>query len=327
LPPRGTSTLEDFDPLAHLEIEEAATGEESADGEADEAPPAPIYKLTVPNIEKYWLVMDPSESEYIEVIIKTFATGLEQIKQYERWSKHEDLLIYAQVLEEWDEIVGDQRWEPPEENKLNPKTWIQDDPLFLEQKDLVEGILKSAFQKMRLFLERFQPILEIFWRNKQVDLQILVNEQLRNPVEGLTHTIDLFNHHHELFSSKLPTKAEIGLILLDSANARSSIQPTPKQRIASIEKFIPSVLKQRNDQQKAWLEARIKELEKPVSDVSQFVQQLEYYNAIEEAFQNVRDNIDLYGQMYNVFSDKSLKVKKEDKDAFNESLQRIAQLA
>jgi hypothetical protein len=82
---------------------------------------------------------------------------------------------------------------------------------------------------MKLFLKRFQPILEIYWRNKQIDLQILVNERLKNPVDGLNNTIKLFTYYNEMFGMRLPNQADIGLIQLDAKSARSKIAPTPKQ--------------------------------------------------------------------------------------------------
>jgi hypothetical protein len=84
---------------------------------------------------------------------------------------------------------------------------------------------------MQRFQRRFQPILEIYWRNTQVDLQILVNERLKNPVDNLHNTITLFNHYNDLFASKLPNTADIGLIQLDAKSARSKIAPTPKAYI------------------------------------------------------------------------------------------------
>lgn len=78
---------------------------------------------------------------------------------------------------------------------------------------MVEEIINNAFSKMKFFLTRFQPILEIYWRNKQINLEdILMDEKLKNPVEGITNTINLFIYQHEYFSSKLPNKADIGLI-------------------------------------------------------------------------------------------------------------------
>jgi hypothetical protein len=119
---------------------------------------------------------------------------------------------------------------------------------------MITGIINSAYSKMDQFLTGFQPILEIYWKNKKVDLQILVNERLRNPIEGIANTIRLFNYHNEIFSQRIPTTADIGLIQIDSKDAREKIQPTPKRFNAEIEKFIPSVLKERNIISKKWLQ-------------------------------------------------------------------------
>jgi trans-aconitate methyltransferase len=111
--------------LAHLELEpEKEEGEEEEEeGEPEDKVIEPIFKKTVPKIEKYWLRMEPDQEDYIEVLIKTFSSGLENIKSFERWSKHNDLTPYAEALEEWDDIVGD-TWDEPDSLKLDPKTWI-----------------------------------------------------------------------------------------------------------------------------------------------------------------------------------------------------------
>jgi len=127
---------------------------------------------------------------------------------------------------------------------------------------MVSRIIVSAFGKVKEFLSRFQSMLEINWRNKQIDLDILTNERLRNPIDSLKHTLRLFKFQNELFSSKLPKMAEIGLIQLDSKNVRDKIQPTPKERIATIEKKIPEVIRFRNIRAKEWLSSRIKQLDK-----------------------------------------------------------------
>ena len=44
-------------------------------------------------------------------------------------------------------------------------------------------------------------------------------------------------------------------------------------------------------------------------------------------FQNVRDRVDLFGQIYNTLAEFQLKVKKEDKDNFTECVQQISQLS
>ena len=62
VPPRGKSTTPDFDPLAHLELEEPHEDEGSDDmGEGVEHNLViePIYKKTVPKIQERWLKTEP----------------------------------------------------------------------------------------------------------------------------------------------------------------------------------------------------------------------------------------------------------------------------
>lgn len=87
------------------------------------------YKSTVPTIQEYWLRTVPDSEDYIDVVVRCFGNGLDQIQVFERWSKHSDLMPYADALEEWDDIVGD-AWEEPESLVLNPFTWIQDNRLY-----------------------------------------------------------------------------------------------------------------------------------------------------------------------------------------------------
>ena len=61
--------------------------------------------------------------------------------------------------------------------------------------ETVRTLLTSAYDKAEQFLSRFQPLLEIYWRNKQFDINILVNENTRNPVDALQNTLRLLRFH------------------------------------------------------------------------------------------------------------------------------------
>ena len=144
LPPRGQSREQDFDLLCHLELEpeKAEKGEEEEPaGEAGAAVPAEIkYKSVVPSIQQYWLQMSPNSKEYSNSVIECFTKGLDCILSFKRWSKHADLQPYADALEEWDDIVGDS-WEEHDDEHLNPLTWIQENKLYIDHKDIVRDII------------------------------------------------------------------------------------------------------------------------------------------------------------------------------------------
>ncbi len=55
-------------------------------------------------------VTHPSDAGFgkgYDVIKKTFSDGLSCIKCFERWSKHQELTVYSEALETWDDKVGD----------------------------------------------------------------------------------------------------------------------------------------------------------------------------------------------------------------------------
>jgi dynein heavy chain len=127
--PHGNSTVKDFDPLAHIEVEPEAEikepGNESEEEEEMMAEDEPKYKIVVPDIQKYWLQLTPGLDDFYQLITNCFNEGLDCIQVFERWSKHDDLTPYANALEEWDDMVGD-NWDAPDSNYLNPHTWISE---------------------------------------------------------------------------------------------------------------------------------------------------------------------------------------------------------
>jgi len=190
--------------------------------------------------------------------------------------------------------VGDV-WEEPDSLLLNPLQWIKDSELFLNQKELVKEILDAAFEKARTFITRFQPLLEIYWRSKLYDLSILVHEQLRNPTDNLAHTINLFQYQDKLYLNQLPTMVELGLVQVDSRSVRSKLLPVPKKMIVKIEEIVPVVIRERTDQAKKWLRDNIRELQRQVTTVEDFVQQSNSLAYANDNFQGVRDKVGLYG--------------------------------
>jgi len=91
----------------------------------------------MPDIHNRWTNFSPNEDDFIGRISQDFDLGLEEIGDcFKRWSKHEEMQKYAKVLEEWDDIVGD-NWEPPEDENLSPVTWINDTNIYLQRKQRV----------------------------------------------------------------------------------------------------------------------------------------------------------------------------------------------
>jgi len=142
LPPRGKSKEEDFDLLCHLEIEQVKPEgeEEEEEDEPVDVPVVQLDKKTLPSAHKFWIKLEPEAEDFNNQIMSDFQFGLEKIQCFTRWSKHGDLKLYADVLEEWDDIVGD-KWEEPETLTLSPLTWIVDTPTFRNKQERVSKVV------------------------------------------------------------------------------------------------------------------------------------------------------------------------------------------
>jgi len=231
------------------------------------------------------------------------------------------------VLEKWDDRVGDD-WEAPELQSLDPQSWIMYHPINVTREKAVTELVENSYGKADEFLTRFQPLLEIYWRNKQFDKHVLIDENLFNAVETLTNVLQLLRHYQAHFASNLPGTTDIGLLHLDSKKIRSMLLPTPKDLQESIEKLVPERTKIRTLEVSEWLSQSIRELQKSVNDVSDFVEQSKNYNRINELFNPMREKIDLYGQFLNVISNVgSIKIKKEDENAIKDAEKEISRLA
>jgi dynein heavy chain len=107
--------------IVHLQIEEEKKKEEE-EGEKKEKEKHdlddPVYEYKkIKNISHQWMEIQPSSSKIIEDVSLCVTNGLESLLSFERWSRHDEMTAYVNVLEEWDDTVcGD--WESPESNQL-----------------------------------------------------------------------------------------------------------------------------------------------------------------------------------------------------------------
>ena len=158
---------------------------------------------------------------------------------------------YANALEEWDDMVGDD-WEAPEKNYLNPYDWIKEDELYANQNMIIEQILDSAYAKALSFLEGMQRFLSIYWNNNRIDFSLLINEKLKQPTDMLIFTTKLFKLQKEKFE-EIPSTAFRGLLKLDNTKTRETLIPSPKQCLLRLEQIIPDTIRLRTDEMRRWL--------------------------------------------------------------------------
>ena len=126
--------------------------------------------------------IQPSSNKIIEEVTACVVNGLDSLVSFERWSRHEEMAVYVNVLEEWDDTVcGD--WESPESNYLQVEDWLEQSP-----KEHIEPqiriIVLQAYTNIQAYLQSFTMFLEIYWHNSQVDLDLFHHPKLMNPAES-----------------------------------------------------------------------------------------------------------------------------------------------
>lgn len=93
------------------------------------------------------------------------------------------------VLEEWDDMVGED-WEHPDTNNLNPQDWIDGgSPQDSFQKTFRELITQAFAKSEKYIREKFQIVLMEFWENKQINFEIFKDEKLLSPGESFNWTL------------------------------------------------------------------------------------------------------------------------------------------
>ena len=65
--------------------------------------------------------------------------------------------------------------------------------------------------------------MEIYWRNKQFDINCLHDEKLKNPVETIGYVMKLFKYFQGHFQSNLPATTDIGMLQLDSKEIKTKL--------------------------------------------------------------------------------------------------------
>ena len=279
----------------------------------------------VPGIIDYWLRLVPTKEEFFELMMRCMSEGLKMLELFERWSRHDELLPYAGVLEEWDEIVGGD-WDVSETNCLAPREQIYKTADYERQEADFRQVIFSAYGKCYDFLQKFAKFLNIYWRDVNADLSLIVHERVVKPAETLANALRLLEYQKKMFLEKIPETCNIGLIKIDCAPVRKALLPAPADAIHKIEVLVSEALRSRLETIKAWMADSRAQLEIKVDTVADYVKQRIAWNEIADNYQETKDKVDTYGELYAILSEFNVPVKKDDKQFHTGALQEIVQM-
>ena len=153
--------------------------------------------------------------------------GYASLKSIERWSRHGELLKYVKVLESWDDKVCES-WDPPDDNYLDCDSWLEDEELKNEQLTRIQRYIQSSFSNVDRYMKNFQPFLQKYHDNLNINFDIVLDKDLKNPQEVLFELLKMLKTQAEDFDNYLPEIKDLGLLKIDLHKVKSELKPNPK---------------------------------------------------------------------------------------------------
>ncbi len=104
----------------------------------------------------------PSSDEFYLQMMSAINDGLECLQSFERWSRHDDMTKYINVLEEWDDKVAPDT-ELADSKYLNPQDLI--DPAdSTSYRNMVKELFDQTLYDTGMYIEQnYERYLRIFW--------------------------------------------------------------------------------------------------------------------------------------------------------------------
>ena len=349
LPPIGESKIPEFNILHHVHLRERKkksienNDEEEEDEEKEELFDEEEeleedleeeeeenemlnYKKTyireiVPQISKIWLYMRPNKKAFFGDIMSCIVEGMNCIRCFERWSRHDEMTTYVSVLEEWDDMVGD-TWEVPDSNFLNPQDWLENSPS-QKYSPIVSALLGKAFDRAENFLQEFNSFLMIFWENSRMDMDIFKDDRLSFPGETLKNTLSLLKYQKEFIEAQMPLIADLGMLRFNCTKIKEKVLPSPDSLITKLKGFFIELLRVRNKNLKDWFSNSSYSLKTSFGTIDEFVKQQISLKAIETELSKMKYRFDVLGYQYYIIKDNEFDVKKEDDLSYRDTLQSL----
>ena len=144
-------------------------------------------------------------------------------------------------------------------------------------------------------LKRLDPVLNKYWENSLVNLDLFKNPELQFPAESLQNTLEHLNWQKEFFHLTVPFIADIGLVRIDCSNAKTSLMPSPDELKEKLKELMPGQLRARNQEIKQWLHTSNMSLRQITQHIRDFVAQQKSLKRIEKEFPKIKNKIAVIG--------------------------------
>ena len=213
------STDDEFDPIAHLILEEETIEVEKPDkskGNLQEKPKVEEkeQEINVEIIERphfYFTAYEPDRETLINTIIDQIKESLNTLK-IEGWKGHPKFKKYLCYLEDWDDTFSN--WDNDVAPELDPQIILLENKYFDERDQLIREQIKHAYEKCDKFLIMLNPYLQLHYKQMSIKKDLFMEENLKDSDEMLRLMFYYLEKNVKTIQRYVPFDEELGLVKL-----------------------------------------------------------------------------------------------------------------
>src|SRR5690606_29373111 len=127
-------------------------------------------------------------------------------------------------------------WDPPDDNYLDCDSWLEDEPIKTYQYSTIQSFMNKAFEKADKYISNFQPFLQKYHDNLNINFEVILHENLKNPQEVIPELLRMLNKQIEDFDNFLPDNKDLGLLKIDFHKVKQKLKPNPKEIFDKLKK-------------------------------------------------------------------------------------------
>lgn len=265
-------------------------------------------------LEYIWLDFYPLQEDFASALENLVFDGLDCLRLIERLSRHPELNDFVSALEEWDDKVTE-KWIIPEVLELDVVAWLEDQPLYRDIHRKIRGLIRKGFKICSNQLEKFAYSVSALWKNYEIDFALLEKPNLLQKIDSFDWVFSMFKLQRTKLE-KAPRSIDSGLFRIDCTEVRNSIINYSRESLKKSHGILLNLIRTQIESCKAWASKSVRALGIKVFTVEDFVAQKIALAEVNDKISDVKRNIDLLGQLYNLGVRSEIGINTEDMDIF-----------
>ena len=216
----------------YLTAEDHAGDEDEAEASATSEGPTPLFTVDVAFNKEGTLQLQPPTKDFVAAIDRIILDAVSVVAQPQRLMQHAELTPYTAVATEKADDVALEKADLP--------TQVLKDKAFTQSRKAVLSGVEKAMVDAYDYCQVFAPYNKIYLENAEIQENIM--ERYRNvDVSVFRDLIEKFRGQGQSFSG-IPYKSDVGILLVDSAELKRRLLPSPMECLEALQQLIPILI-------------------------------------------------------------------------------------